>query len=471
MDSRSTDPVFVLCTGRSGSTLLRFILDAHPDLACPPETRLPWLATQLANAWSVLTDSPPQDNDAGPTEFAGPVIAGLRLSLSPMIDSYLAKRGKTRYCDKSLGGAAHADLLLRVWPEARFICLYRHPMDMISSGLDASPWGLVGYGFDNYAGGSANNVAALARYWADYTAAIVEAEDEFKERCLRVRYEDLVAEPDVEIKRIFDFLEVAPTVGIEQGSFGLDQQRYGPADYKIWSTTRVTAEFVGQGWELPVRMISDSLLERVNGLAAKLGYVQVTRDWGAGSRPVDLRVRDAVRPAGGSAPEALARPPDATSLIEQRVQAAMRRLADADWSPPGSKPTESVLLLASATGPGETDAWWRLDPGAGTMLAGTGYQAAAGTDWSITGSAQVWERLLTGAANLGAAFRRGELRYSARDGVDAGSPAADQRVALIAGLLGVSPLPAGPLPAGPLPAGVAGGAERHEDDQQERGPG
>src|SRR6516162_5977967 len=34
------DPVFVLCNGRSGPTLLRFVLDAHPDLACPPETNL-----------------------------------------------------------------------------------------------------------------------------------------------------------------------------------------------------------------------------------------------------------------------------------------------------------------------------------------------------------------------------------------------------------------------------------------------
>ena len=42
------DPVFVLCMGRSGSTLLRFLLDAHPDLACPPETNLPSLCAQLA---------------------------------------------------------------------------------------------------------------------------------------------------------------------------------------------------------------------------------------------------------------------------------------------------------------------------------------------------------------------------------------------------------------------------------------
>ena len=59
------DPVFVLCAGRSGSTLLRFLLDAHPDLACPPETRLPWLARQLATAWAVI-------EDAGPSGPSGP---------------------------------------------------------------------------------------------------------------------------------------------------------------------------------------------------------------------------------------------------------------------------------------------------------------------------------------------------------------------------------------------------------------
>ena len=35
------DPVFVRCAARTGSTLPRFLLDAHPDLACRPETELP----------------------------------------------------------------------------------------------------------------------------------------------------------------------------------------------------------------------------------------------------------------------------------------------------------------------------------------------------------------------------------------------------------------------------------------------
>ena len=166
------DPVFVLCAGRSGSTLLRFLLDAHPDLACPPETELPTLCTQLASVWSLLrsAEGPVPQPGAAPE----PVIDGLRHVLDLMVGPYLAQRGKKRYCDKSLGSARHAALLLRMYPQARFICLYRHPMDVIASGLESCPWGLNSYGFEHYIGGSPTNaVAALGRYWTDHTAAVI----------------------------------------------------------------------------------------------------------------------------------------------------------------------------------------------------------------------------------------------------------------------------------------------------------
>src|SRR5580693_6282400 len=103
------DPVFVLCAGRSGSTLLRFLLDSHPELACPPETRIPWLCTQMASAWSVIEDvsSDNSKNESGADGGEGGadggaggggggagggggvpevVLAGLRQSFGPMID-------------------------------------------------------------------------------------------------------------------------------------------------------------------------------------------------------------------------------------------------------------------------------------------------------------------------------------------------------------------------------------------------
>jgi hypothetical protein len=40
---------FVLCGPRSGSTLLRFVIGAHPEIACPPESLLP---DPYARVWS-----------------------------------------------------------------------------------------------------------------------------------------------------------------------------------------------------------------------------------------------------------------------------------------------------------------------------------------------------------------------------------------------------------------------------------
>ena len=53
----SPEPVFVLCAARSGSTLLRFVLDAHPDLACPPETNVPALCGQLAGHYRAVLEA------------------------------------------------------------------------------------------------------------------------------------------------------------------------------------------------------------------------------------------------------------------------------------------------------------------------------------------------------------------------------------------------------------------------------
>lgn len=463
-------PVFILCTGRSGSTLLRFLLDAHPDLACPPETRLPWLTAQLASAWSVIEDAPMPSGQAGQAPVPEPVIHGLRQSLTPMMTSYLARRGKKRYCDKSLGGAQYAGLLRQVWPDAKFVCLYRYPMDVIGSGIEASPWGLGGYGFESYVAASPGNiVAALARYWADYTGAILSAEAELGEACLPVRYEDLVTDPEGQAERLFEFVGVAPVPGITDRCFTGERQRYGPGDYKIWNTAKVSATSVGRGWQVPARLIPAELLAVVNDLGEQLGYVQLDETWGVGNPPADLRVPvDASDPAPAPAVPATAVPPTAVpatatasrsglaaqgepfaaalaggsagqagSVLTSRVQAGLLSLGEdftRAWKPYSA---ESVILFATGPEPGGSTAWWRLDLGTGTAAAGTG-DHAVDTDWSVTGSAGAWQRVLSDDLNLSVAFRGGELRYADKGDHGVGSAGADNRVAMIAELLGIT---------------------------------
>ena len=103
----------------------------------------------------------------------------------------------------------------------------------------------------------------------------------------------------------------------------------------------------------------------------------------------------------------------------------------------GSRASESVLLFVNAPAWAEADAWWRLDLAAGTVSVGLG-EAGADADWSLTGAAQAWDRLLAGQANLGVAFRRGDLRYADKGDAGAGSMGADSRVAALIDLLGLA---------------------------------
>lgn len=288
------DPVFVLCMGRSGSTLLRFILDGHPDLACPPETSLPALCGQLAVVWSLIEGAPlAQERGDTPPEIPDAAITGIRQQIDLMFKSYLARRGKNRFCDKSLSSARFADLLLRVYPRAKFICLYRHPMDMIGSGIEACPWGLSGYGFDHYVGASPGNIVlALARYWLDNASMIMAVEEKYPDHCYRVRYEDLVAEPEETAAEIYRFLGVKPAPGIALSCFSGERERFGPADHKIWATSRITDDSVGRGEKIPAGLIPPPIKSSINEIISKLAYRPIDEEWGTPGRPTDPRLPD-----------------------------------------------------------------------------------------------------------------------------------------------------------------------------------
>jgi protein-tyrosine sulfotransferase len=414
------DPAFVLCLGRSGSTLLRLILDSHPDLACPPETNIPALCSQLAVVWSLIEGAPLslQRGDAPPM-IPDAAIAGIRKMMDLMTTPYLKRRRKKRYCDKSLGTAAYAKLLLRIYPDARFVCLFRHPMDMISSGLEACPWGLNGYGFDRYIADSPGNaVMALARYWLDGATAIAAFEENNPESCHRVRYEDLVTDPERIAAGIFDFLGVGQMPRIEEAVFSGEHERFGPADHKIWYTEAISQGSVGRADSLPVGLIPPPVLESMNMLLDKLGYVQVDQSWGTADMPGSLLV-----PKDGDTEweqEQPLRLPGADVLADRLVAGLARFDASmaARWD---SQRMESFTVVIRQP----RSAPWvqHVDLASGRVLSDSEYRADdagasgspdeddVGVDWSVVGTSETWRRLLDGDLNMSTALRSNELRY------------------------------------------------------------
>jgi hypothetical protein len=289
---RQAGPVFVLCTARTGSTLLRFLLDAHPDLACPPETGIPRLGLRLAGTWSLLGGAPLQPDRNGEfPELPRPLAAGVRDALGQLMSQHLARRGKAVFCDKNLLTAPYASLLMQLFPEARFICLYRHPMDMIASGIEACPWGLTGFGFEPYAAADpGNDVLALARYWADQTGRILATEKKWRGNSMRVRYEDMAEDPEAVAGEMFGFLGVPPAPGIAARCFAPERERDGPGDFKIWNTSRISGDSVGRGWSISADQIEPAVRGAVNALADELGYIRVDGSWSVADAPRDPRV-------------------------------------------------------------------------------------------------------------------------------------------------------------------------------------
>jgi hypothetical protein len=430
------DPVFVLCNGRSGSTLLRFVLDAHPDLACPPETDLPGLCAHLATVWSLIEGAPLAANRGDePPEIPDAAIAGVRDTVDRMVGSYLARRGKKRYCDKSLGAARYAPLLLRVYPGARFICLYRHPMDVIASGAEACPWGLSGYGFDPYIAATPGNmVMALASFWTDNVQTTLAAEEQFADACFRLRYEDLVADPETAAARLFDFLGVAAAPGVTDACFSAERERFGPADHKIWYTSRIGTDSVGRGWSVPAAMIAPPLLTAINDLAGKLGYLAVDDNWGTTEPPADLRVPVSAEPPPSDGVPAcpVAVSPGGPPRSE-RLGAALRAgLADAPAKFAGAHDQETFVAVAITAGTEPPAEYWLVNLGEATVTP-VDQQAQQNSDWDVIGTLEVWEKVIGRQLNLSAALRSCQLRYC--DNGEPGILAADSRLGVLGRLL------------------------------------
>src|SRR5215216_6948263 len=155
------EPFFIVGNDRSGTTMLRLIVDRGPDAAVPPESMF-------------LTD------------FAGAFDAG-----APC-EAYAALHGKPRWGDKTPHYVHHVDHLLGLWPGARFVVLVRDGRDVALS-LRRLPFG-------------PNNAWAAAQWWARGVRAGTRAQDDHPDAVLTVRYEDLAAAPQEEVRRLCAFL-------------------------------------------------------------------------------------------------------------------------------------------------------------------------------------------------------------------------------------------------------------------------
>src|SRR5215218_719242 len=202
------EPFFIVGNDRSGTTMLRLIVDRGPDAAVPPESMF---LTDFATAFDA---GGPRDADAArrlmravwehpkvrlwdlpgqPPEVPSGLSAqdAYRFIVAAPFEAYAAAHGKPRWGDKTPHYVHHVDHLLRVFPRARFVVLVRDGRDVALS-LRRMPFG-------------PNNAWAAAQWWARGIRAGLHAVEAHPEHVMTVRYEDLVAAPEEHVRAVCAF--------------------------------------------------------------------------------------------------------------------------------------------------------------------------------------------------------------------------------------------------------------------------
>ena len=203
-------PFFVVSAPRSGSTLLRLILDAHPRLAVPPpgwlfdlvypylysygDLRQPgnllalaedMLSTPTVGKWPVKL-GPEQLVDAAPE----PSFAGLYAALHAR---YAEAGGKRRWGEKTPRNSFWIDEIRALFPDAQFIHIVRDGRDQAIDISDSVLWP-----YSVYSGAS---------LWQRYVKAVRDSATRLPTGTfLEIRYEDLCAAPGTTIRELCSFL-------------------------------------------------------------------------------------------------------------------------------------------------------------------------------------------------------------------------------------------------------------------------
>lgn len=261
-------PILILSGPRTGSTVLRYILDSHPDICCPPELRFGPLV-ELLSAAVELTASVAAIETSEVREQSHFMV--VRRILEDVMRPYCLRRQKRRWCEKT---PINVDALNAIWttfPDAHYICLHRHALDMVKSCVEL--WGKNPDHVTLPQGIRREDelVGVYVDRWCTITERLLAFETSYKHRSLRVRYEDLVTDADREVERISAFLGVTVQPNLAAAAFAIRHDA-GPGCYKIQSTTEIEPSRVGSGRTLDLSCVSPLSCARMDMLLDTLGY-------------------------------------------------------------------------------------------------------------------------------------------------------------------------------------------------------
>lgn len=191
-------PIFVIGFPRSGSTLLEQILDTSEHVVSVGENGalmdviraldLPRDEKRYgANLVDKLSLMDPAEVASAYYERVEPFAFGQELMEN------------SRYLDKTLGNFLYLGVISRIFPGVKIIHTLRSPLDSCLSNYFQDYMRDISFSY---------NLEHLGRYYVIYRQLMEFWEEVLPVDILTVQYEEMVADPEVQSKRVFEFCEL-----------------------------------------------------------------------------------------------------------------------------------------------------------------------------------------------------------------------------------------------------------------------
>ena len=210
--------VFVISPPRAGSTLLQRMMASHAEIFTHPE---PHLITPIAHLGVYENvDKAPYDH-INAAEATKAFIAGLpggerdyldalRAYTDTLYGRMLSTSDSSYFLDKTPANALVLPFLQRLYPDAKYVVLTRHPLAVFSSYANS------------FFNGDWNEAHAFNPILERYVPAMATFLLERPVPLLHLAYEDLVTDPEPQLERVFAFL------GLEHDPDAVEYGKAGP---------------------------------------------------------------------------------------------------------------------------------------------------------------------------------------------------------------------------------------------------
>lgn len=195
-------PLFIFSLPRSGSTLLQRLIASHPAVSTTSE---PWLLLPLLHMLrpeGTYSTYGHQKAVIALKDYAAALPGGdaeLRAVIhDTVLDLYgrASRNSSSYFLDKTPRYHVISREIMELFPEGRFIFLWRNPLATVASMLERTApggrWNLYLRRFDLYDG-----LEQLVATWREYG-----------EQAAAIRFEDLIAQPEKTMRQVCDYLEL-----------------------------------------------------------------------------------------------------------------------------------------------------------------------------------------------------------------------------------------------------------------------